>query len=248
MSDLVVIGREGHVATVRMNRPDKHNAFNRELSLAVSETFDALEADGEVHAVVLTGAGAAFSAGADKTEAVAAIDRSGRSDGMGATIARVARFPKPLLACVNGFAYGGGALLAVTCDIRVASETAAFRFPGAAYGLVVGGSQLPRIVGPAFAKELLFTGRVVQADEALRMGLVNAVHPPGAVEAAAMEMAHQIATNSAEALIATKEVVDRATEADEAVRVEADRNRELRQSPEHHRRFREAADRVAKRG
>ncbi len=248
MSELVSIERNGRVGIVRMNRPEKHNAFNREMSARVAAAFDALEADAEITVAVLVGTHVAFSAGADMNEAVAAIDERGRSDGMGQCIDRVARFPKPLIACVNGVAYGGGALLAITCDIRIACEDAAFRFPGAAYGLVVGGSQLPRIVGPAYAKELLFTGRVVGADEALRIGLVNRVVPAADVEAAALGMARAIAENSPLALIATKEVVDRATEADDGVRREVEWNRSLRASSEHHERFRAAAARVAARG
>ncbi|MEX2225889.1 MAG: enoyl-CoA hydratase/isomerase family protein [Dehalococcoidia bacterium] len=248
MSELVSVEREGGAAIVRMQRSEKHNAFNRELSKAVTGAFDGLEADDAVVAVVLIGTASAFSAGADMSEAVAAIDGSGRSEGMGATIARVARFPKPLIAAVNGICYGGGALLAISCDIRIASEQAAFRFPGAGYGLVVGGAQLPRIVGPAYAKELLFTGNVVRADEALRIGLVNHVVPHAEVEPAAVEMANQIAANSPEALIATKEVADRASEADDGFGREAAWNAKLRQSAEHHARFRAAADRVTRRG
>ncbi len=245
MPEPVRIERDGGVALIRMLRPEKHNAFNRELSGAVMGALEALEADEEVKCAVLTGSGSAFSAGADMTEAVAAIDERGRNDGMAHAIERALRFPKPLLACVNGFAYGGGALLATVCDIRIASATAAFRFPGAVYGLVVGGSQLPRVVGVAQAKELLFTGRVVQAEEALRIGLVNRIAADA--EAAAMEMARQIAANSAQAVVATKEVVDRATNVDEGIRRELEWNRELRASPEHHERFRAAAARVASR-
>jgi enoyl-CoA hydratase len=247
MPEPAQIDRDGVVAIIRMLRPEKHNAFNRELSGAVMGALEALAADEDVNVVVLTGSGTAFSAGADMTEAVAAIAENGRSDGMAQTIERALRFPKPLIACVNGFAYGGGALLATVCDIRIASETAAFRFPGAVYGLVVGGSQLPRVIGSAYAKELLFTGRVVHAEEALRIGLVNRIALSGDVEAETMEMARQIAANSPEALVATKEVVDRATNVDEGVRREIEWNRELRASPEHHARFRAAAERVASR-
>jgi enoyl-CoA hydratase/carnithine racemase len=247
MSELLRIERDGNVALVRLLRTDKHNAFNRDLSDAFRTALDELDADDSARSVVLTGEGRAFSAGADMTEAVKAIDGSGRSEGMGSAIARAATFTKPLLACVNGICYGGGALLAITCDIRIASDDAAFRFPGAAYGLVVGGSQLPRIIGPAFAKELLFTGRVVQADEALRMGLVNAVVPRTQVEHVSTEMARQIAANSPAAVMATKQVVDRAVEVDDAVRMEAEWNAGLRASPEHHERFKAAAERVASR-
>jgi len=242
-----MVERDGGVAVLRLNRTDKHNAFNRELASVFQSALEALEDDAAVVCVVLTGAGSAFCAGADMQEAVAQIADNGRSDGMGASIGRAATFSKPLVACVNGPAYGGGALLAAVCDIRIAAAGARFRFPGAAYGLVVGGSQLPRIVGAAYAKELMFTGRVVDAEEALRMGLVNAVEPPERAFEATMEMARMIAANSLEALVATKQVVDRALDYREAARLEADANARLRQSPEHHARFRAAADRVARR-
>ena len=248
MSDIISTESSGHIGVVRMLRTDKHNAFNRELDSAVGAALGELDADPEIHVAILTGSGSAFSAGADMTEAVAAIEGKGRSEGMASTYAAVASFRKPLIAAVNGICYGGGALVAIYCDIRIASDTAAFRFPGAAYGLVVGGAQLPRIVGPAFAKELLFTGRVVRADEALRMGLVNSVVPFTGIDAAAMEMAKMIAANSPQALIATKETVDRATSIDDGTEREGAWNRVLRTSPEHHERFRAAAERVARGG
>ncbi len=235
-----------HVGVVRMLRTDKHNAFNRELDAAVAAALGELDADPDVHVAILTGSGNAFSAGADMNEAVAAINGKGRSEGMVATYAAVATFRKPLIAAVNGICYGGGALVAINCDIRIASDTAAFRFPGAAYGLVVGGAQLPRIVGPAFAKDLLFTGRVVRAEEALRIGLVNTIVPFAEIDATAMEAARMIAANSPQALIATKETVDRATDIDDGAEREAAWNKVLRTSPEHHERFRAAAERVAK--
>jgi enoyl-CoA hydratase/carnithine racemase len=244
MGELVAVSTDAGVGVMRLQRPEQRNAFNRAMSDAVMAALDALEADGEVRCVLLTGSGGSFSAGADMNEAVAAIDGAGRSEGMGAAIARAARFGKPLIAAVDGPAYGGGALLAITCDIRVASETAAFRFPGAAYGLVVGGAQLPRLVGPAFAKELLFTTRVVQAEEALRMGLVNRVVPAAELDSVVMEMARQVASHSPEALLATKATVDRATEVDEGQRAELEANARLRQSPEHHARFRAARGKV----
>jgi enoyl-CoA hydratase/carnithine racemase len=237
-----------HVGLIRLQRTEKHNAFNRELDHAVAEALAAFDADDDVHCAVITGTGDAFSAGADMTEAVAAIDGKGRTEGMAAAYAAVASFRKPLIAAVNGSCYGGGALVAILCDIRLAADNAAFRFPGAAYGLVVGGSQLPRVIGPAFAKELLFTARVVQADEALSMGLVSRVVPRDHLMDIAMDMARQIAANSPPALIATKDTVDRATQVDAGLAAEANHNRELRTSPEHHARFKAAAQRVAERG
>ncbi len=250
--EIISITREGAVATITLQRPEKHNAFNRALDAALGDALAALDADDSVHCAILTGTGNAFSAGADMTEAVAAIDGKGRSEGMARAYAGVANFRKPLIAAVNGICYGGGALVAILCDIRIASDNAAFRFPGAAYGLVVGGAQLPRLIGPAYAKDLLFTARVVQAEEALRIGLVNAVVPQSdssnAALAAALEMARQIAQNSPPALIATKDTIDRATQIDAGSAAEGQHNAALRQSPEHHARFKEAADRVAARG
>jgi enoyl-CoA hydratase/carnithine racemase len=235
-----------HVGVVRMLRTDKHNAFNRELDAAVAAALGECDADPDVHAAILTGSGSAFSAGADMNEAVDAINGKGRTEGMAATYAAVAGFRKPLIGAINGLCYGGGALVAILCDIRIAADTAAFRFPGAAYGLVVGGAQLPRIIGPAVAKDLLFTGRVVRAEEALRIGLVNVVVPFAGIDAAALDMAKMIAANSPPALIATKETVDRATSVDEGLDKERAWNRELHASPEHHERFRAAAARIAK--
>jgi enoyl-CoA hydratase len=248
MSEICEVVRDGHVGTVRMQRVDKHNAFNRELDAAVTAALGELDADADVHVAIITGTGNAFSAGADMNEAVQAIEGKGRSEGMAGVYGAVAAFRKPLIACVNGIAYGGGALVSIMCDVRVASDNAAFRFPGAAYGLVVGGSQLPRLIGPAFAKELLFTARVVHAEEALRIGLVNTVVPHAEVFETALEVARLMAANSPATLIATKEVVDRATEVDDGQRAEAEWNRGLRTSAEHHELFRKAAERVAKRG
>lgn len=232
------------VALVRFNRPDKRNAFNHALSAALIRAMDAFEADDDVRCVVLIGAGSSFSAGADMTEALESIEAGGRGDGMAQAVARVARFPKPVVAAVNGHAFGGGAALAIACDIRLASESASFRFPGAVYGLVVGGSQLPRLVGPAQAKEILFTARVVEAEEAGRIGLVNRVLPGAVVEREAIAMAALIASHSPDAVWWTKRVVDRASEVDAGVEAEIEANRRLRGSRDHVERFREATKRV----
>ena len=236
--------REG-VEFVRLNRPEKRNAFNRELSLGVSALFDELEADDNVRVVVLTGVDGAFSAGADMTEALASFESGGRGDQAAQAIGRVARFAKPLIAAVNGYAFGGGAALALSCDLRLASDRASFRFPGASYGLVVGGSQLPRIVGPAKAKELIFTARVVEAVEAERIGLVNQLVPHDELDAAAWALARQIAEQSPPAVRWSKAVIDAATIVDKGIELEIEANRALRGSPEHVERFRAATERVA---
>ena len=248
----VLCERDGPVGIVRLNRPDKHNAINRALSLELGRIITDLEADDDIMAIVLTGAGdRAFCAGADMAERVATMDRQAQAsdgaqrpaagvDGYGA----VARATKPVIAAINGFAYGGGALLASHTDIRLASSEARIRFVGASYGLVVGGTELPRIVGPAYAKELLFTAKVIDAEEALRIGFVNHVYPPAQLLSAAIEMAKQIAANSPGAVRWSKRVIDAATTVEKGREVNAEAGRALSTSSDHESRFREAAQRV----
>jgi enoyl-CoA hydratase/carnithine racemase len=233
------------VALLRIDRPDKRNAFNSELSKAFVDALAELEADVGVRAITITGSGEAFCAGADMTEAVAALDNGQGGNGMAMAALRVARCAKPVIGAINGFAFGGGAVLACACDIRIASERASFRFPGAEYGLVVGATVLPRIVGPAVAKELIFTARTVEASEAARIGLVNSVVPHDALDAEVAELAGQIAKNSPEALRWSKAVIDAATTVERGNELEIEANRALRGSPEHVARFRDATERVS---
>ena len=246
----VIVENSGAVGVVRLNRPEKHNALNARLSHELIAALDELEAHDAVNVIVLTGAGEkAFCAGADMAEAVGPDSSGNASDG-GApgppaeAVARVLRTRKPIIAAVNGYAYGGGAVLAINCDIRIASENARFRFVGASYGLVVGAFQLPRIVGAPLAKELIFTARTVDAQEALRIGLANRVVPLEELEGTVAEMAQAIASHSRAAVMASKEVIDIATSNREALRREVEENVQLRQSEEHRARFRAAAQRV----
>jgi enoyl-CoA hydratase/carnithine racemase len=246
MADLLSYDLHDGVAFLRMKRPDKHNAFNRELSLAVCEAIDAAETDGDVRAIVLTGSGKAFCAGADMNEALASMDAGTRGDVMAQAVVRLARVAKPVIGAINGYAFGGGAALACACDIRLASERASFRFPGAEYGLVVGASQLARIVGMPAAKELIFTARVVDAPEAERIGLANHVVGHNELDGAAWEMARQIAAQSPNAVRWSKAVIDAATVVEKGIELEIEANRKLRGSPDHVSRFRQATQRVVK--
>jgi enoyl-CoA hydratase len=244
----ILLERDANVAAIRLNRPEKHNAINSEMSSELIECLDGLEADDDVRVIVLTGAGEkAFCAGADMAEAVGTAGDS-RRDAAARGAIRLLRVRKPTIAAVNGYAYGGGAVFAIHCDIRVCSEAAKFRFVGATYGLVVGASQLPRIVGPAIAKELLFTARVVDSDEALRIGLTNRVVPHTELSKVVNEMAAAIAENSPRAVMASKEVVDLATTIPDAGKREMEHNLELRQGEDHRERFREAAARIIRQG
>ncbi|HXG42523.1 MAG TPA: enoyl-CoA hydratase/isomerase family protein [Dehalococcoidia bacterium] len=241
-SQELLVEREGAVALLRLNRPDKHNALGRRLSEDLCAALEALEADDGVKAVVITGAGErAFCAGADMAEQMADPDMP---QATGRALARVLRFPKPTIAAVNGYAYGGGALLAINCDLRLASPNARFRFVGVSYGLVVGAAQLPRIVGLPRAKELVFTARVVEADEALRLGLVDRLVPQDKLLEEALALAQQIAAHPLRALMASKEVLDLAVDNRQALLREAEVNQALRQGEEHRELFRRAAQRV----
>jgi enoyl-CoA hydratase len=260
MSDLtqVLLEYHGPTAVVRLNRVDKHNAISRVMAAELIRCLEALDADPEVRSIVLTGAGdKAFCAGADMAEA--ALGRSapggdateappieGGRDWAAQAAVRLLRATKPVIAAVNGYAYGGGAIFAACCDIRLAAETARFRFVGATYGLAVGASVLPRVVGGPVARELIFTARTVDADEALRIGLVSHVLPAAELHDAALAMAGQIAANSPAAVAAAKQVINVATATSDAAKLEAKYNAELRQGDEHRALFRAAAERVVR--
>jgi enoyl-CoA hydratase/carnithine racemase len=242
---LVLEERHGGVLLLTMNRPERHHALNAALSDALAQAVERAEADDDVRVIVLTGSGTrAFCAGADMLEA-SGIERSSAGlGGAGQAIVRFGATPLPVIAAVNGYCYGGGARLAVACDIRLASETATFRLPGSEYGLVVAAATLPRLVGAARAKELIFTARRFDAAEALAYGLVNSVHPPDELLPAALAMAQEIAGHSVGAVRAAKRVIDAATLSDAATAMENEANRTLRGSEEQTARFRAATQRV----
>jgi enoyl-CoA hydratase len=250
--DLVLVERRGGVGLVTLNRPDKLNALNRELVRQLGEALRELDADDEIGAIVLAGAGErAFSAGGDMREQVDRLDQGSAAvstPGPPSAASSVRNCSKPVLAAIRGYCYGGGAVLAIACDIRVGGEDARIKFHGASYGLAPGGATLPRIVGEAKAKELLFTCDEVLAEEALRIGLLNQVVPSPQVVDAALAMAERIAANSPTAIRVIKETIDLALPIAEAVAHEEAATRELRASEGHSTRFRQAASRVVGQG
>ena len=246
-SSTVLCERKGPIAIVRLNRPEKHNAVNREMSAALNETFAELEADDDVLVTIITGAGdRAFCAGADMGERSTSLSNGEaraaqpRVDGIGA----IACSSKPTIAAVNGFAYGGGARLALGADIRLGSSNARIRFVGASYGLVVCGTTLPLLVGASRAKELIFSARVVEAEEAERIGLLNRIVPPEDLLREAIALANMIAANSVSAVRAAKRVIDAATVIEGALPLEAELNAALSASQEHNDRFQDATARI----
>ena len=181
--ELLAFDVADRIATITVNRPDKLNALNSrvmgELGLAIGEAV----ARSDVGAVLLTGAGRAFVAGADIAELVnqSAVEAKARSERGQRTFRLFEMSPKPTLAAVNGFALGGGCELAMSCHIRIASDKAKFGQPEVKLGIVpgYGGTQrLPRLVGKGRALELLLTGEMIDAAEAFRIGLVNRVVSP----------------------------------------------------------------------
>ncbi len=191
--------RDG-VAVITLDRPEKLNALSFGLVRELDEALSGYEADDAVKAVILTGAGErAFSAGADIHEMAGlsgeelAQRQAFRSDATW----HVATFAKPLIGAINGLAYGGAALLSSTLDLRIGCERTQFRFLAASYGRVNSTWSLPLLVGLPKAKELLYTGRVVAAEEALRIGLLNQVVPAARLLETAVEIAQMIAKNDA---------------------------------------------------
>jgi enoyl-CoA hydratase len=171
---------EGRIAVVRLNRPDRLNALNRQLQDGLGEAFAAAEAAPEVRVLILTGAGRAFSVGADIEELETTAEGAARQ--LRASLACLSspeRLRKPVIAAVNGYALGGGFELALACDIVIASDRAVFSVPEPTLGVVPGFAmqRLPRLVGVMRAREILLTARRLSAQEAREYGLVSRVAP-----------------------------------------------------------------------
>jgi enoyl-CoA hydratase len=243
--DPILVERRGRVGLVTMNRPEKLNALNSALVTQLEQAVKELEADDDIGAIVVTGAGErAFSAGGDMTEQVAALNSADKAPARASasSIIRVAK--KPTIAAIRGYCFGGGALMAIEFDIRIGGDTARFKFHAASYGRAPGGAVLPRIVGDAKAKELLFTCDEVPASEALRIGLLNQLVPADQVVDTAVAMAERIAANSPVAVKALKEIIDLALPIDTALEREHELNRGMGSSADSATRFRAAAARV----
>ncbi|MGI8866833.1 MAG: enoyl-CoA hydratase-related protein [Rubrobacteraceae bacterium] len=210
---------DNNVAVLTIDRQDKLNALNPQVVEEIGQSLLEIEAEGPP-AIIVTGAGdKAFVAGAD----IAAMNdmdplQAKRFAEVGhAAMALLDRSPVPTIAAVNGFALGGGCEIALSCDIRIAAANALFGFPEVGLGILpgMGGTQrAPRLIGPAVAKELIFTGRRIGADEARLMGLVNHVVPEGEALKAAKEMAAEIAANGPVAVRHAKAAANRALDVD----------------------------------
>jgi enoyl-CoA hydratase/carnithine racemase len=200
----------GGVATVRLNRPPM-NPLSTPMLGAIADTADELSDDDTVKAVVVLGSEKALAAGADIKE----FGDQAAARAIGAAFRRafdgVAAIPRPVIAGIRGFALGGGMELALACDLRVAADSARLGQPEILLGIIpgAGGTQrLPRLVGPARAKELIWSGRQVRAEEALAIGLVDRVVPADEVESAAIAWATELASGAVVAMGLAKRAID----------------------------------------
>lgn len=220
MNDSILYTVENSIATVIINRPKELNALNQEVLLELEATLNGLSVNEEAKVIIITGSGTkAFVAGAD----IAAMrimnpDEARQFSQLGQRVlAKVENMPQTVIAAINGFALGGGCELAMACDIRVSSPKSKFAIPEVTLGVIpgFGGTQrLPRLVGLGIAKELLATGRQINADEGKAYGLLNYVVAEEELMPFCLEMAGRIAANSSTAISYGKKCMNAATEMD----------------------------------
>ena len=215
-TDVLLESRQGGIVSLVLNRPEKLNALNNELAISLIDAFTRLEEDPSVHVVILSGTGRAFCAGGDlsligkgretgETKHLEPLLRSGMH-----AVLKIRTMPQPVIAVVQGPAAGAGMNMALAADIRLASDDATFGQNFTRVGLFpdFGGTYfLPQLVGPAKAAELFYTGEMVDAQTALRLGIVNHVYPAAQLEAAARTMAEKIAAGPPVSIRAIKKAV-----------------------------------------
>jgi enoyl-CoA hydratase/carnithine racemase len=220
--------RKAGAVWVTINRPQARNALSRQVNLELRELAERLGRSHEARVVVITGAGdKAFCAGADLKEraGVTAEDTKPYVDAISAAITAWSRIPKPTIAALNGAAFGGGLELALACDFRIATTTAAFGLTEVRLGIMpgAGGTQrLPRLIGVARAKELVLLGRRISAERALEIGLINDIAEPGKLDAAVDGLIEEIAACAPLSITKAKEAIERGIELplDQALRLE----------------------------
>lgn len=206
------------LVVLTLNRPEKKNALDRQMVDALHQALEPLESDSSVRCLIFRGAGDSFVAGAD----IAQLRERRAADaheGVNQKIfRRIAEFPAPTIAAIQGWTLGGGCELAISCDLRVCSEDARFGQPEVALGIIpaAGGThRLARLIGLGHARELIFTGRIIDAEEALRLGLVNRVAAPQQWFHEAQKLARKICKNAPGAVRLAKSAVNQAADLDE---------------------------------
>ena len=224
----ILFEKKGNVAIALIDRPKALNALNSEVLNDLNTLADTVNADPEIRVLIISGSGEkAFVAGADIGEMSSLSKTEGEAFGKKGNdvFRKIETLPIPVIAAVNGYALGGGCELSMACDIRIASDTAVFGQPETGLGITpgFGGTQrLARLIGPGMAKQLIYSARNIKADEALRIGLVNAVYPAEDLMAAAEKLAETIARNAPIAVRACKQAINEGLEKpmDEAIVLE----------------------------
>jgi enoyl-CoA hydratase/carnithine racemase len=227
MGEFVRLEVADAIGTIRLDRPPV-NALNEQLNAELADAARAAADSGEVRAAIIYGGEKAFAGGADiKQMAEASYPAAaGWSGRLQAALSLVAAIPKPVVAAITGYALGGGLELALAADFRVAGESARLGQPEIQLGIIpgAGGTQrLPRLVGPARAKDIIFTGRMVKAPEANAIGLVDLVVPDADVYQAALDLVQRYAAGPALALRAAKQAIDHGLDVDLATGLEIER-------------------------
>ncbi len=215
----VLFEKKDHIAVITINRPEALNALNYDVLGGLSEVLAAAEKDDDVYALIITGAGKVFAAGADiaQMKDFGPVQAKAFAEYANAIFSRLEDLSKPSIAAVNGYALGGGCELAMACDIRLAGTKAKFGQPEVGLGITpgFGGTQrLPRLIGSSKAKELIFTAETLGAEEALRLGLVSKVVPDEELMGSAMELAGKICKNAQIAVRQSKAAINRGLQSD----------------------------------
>lgn len=214
------VEKEQHLCLITLNRPEVYNSLNREIVLFLREELERLADDKSVRAVIITGEGEkAFCAGADLKERQTMTPEQVLQflKTLQDTLLTLERLPKPVIAAINGVAFGGGTELALACDLRIMSRHAKMGLTETSLGIIPGGGgtqRLPRLIGKGKAKELIYTARHVDAEEALAIGLVNQVVEPAELLDAARRLAADIAKNAPLAIAQAKYAIDHGLEVD----------------------------------
>ena len=224
----ILFEKKGNFAVAAIDRPKALNALNSAVLDELDALLDAVRADAEIRVLILTGSGEkAFVAGADIGEMSNLSEAEGEAFGKKGNdvFRKIETLPIPVIAAVNGYALGGGCELSLACDIRICSDTAVFGQPETGLGITpgFGGTQrLARLIGAGMAKQLIYSAKNIKADEALRIGLVNAVYPPEELMPAAQKLAETIARNAPIAVRACKKAINEGLEKpmDEAIVIE----------------------------
>lgn len=209
----ILVESKGNILTISINNPEKLNSLNTSILREIDHCLSKLQDNTEVIVVIFTGIGRAFAAGADIAEMKNMTPEESSEYGkLGINVFRkIETLNKITIAAINGYALGGGCELALACDLRIASSKAIFGMPEVSLGVIPGFSgtqRLPRLVGPAKAKEIIYTANMINAEEASKIGLVNKVVDPNDLIEECSFLAEKIIKNSPKALILAKEAID----------------------------------------